>query len=101
LEQTTPDGTSSYTEKIPFSEDGKATYTREDHVRGKDGSTIDLVGTGNVTITPATGGYRMDFGTDHTTGTSCGLGQCQSVDLVKKGWATNIVPADPGECPQP
>lgn len=99
---TSQGGTGSSTFKVPFSEDGNTTATHNEHTTLPSAQAIgDWNGTPKVTITPISGGYRMDFGPDHMTGTSCALGQCQNVDTVKKAWGTTIVPADPGECPQP
>jgi len=99
---TSQGGTGSSTFKVPFSEDGNATATHNEHTTLPSVNNVgDWNGIPKVTITPVIGGYRMDFGPDHMTGSSCTLGQCQNVDTVKKAWSINIVPAEPGECPQP
>jgi hypothetical protein len=99
---TSQGGTGSSTFKVPFSEDGNTTATHNEHTTLPSSQLVgDWNGTPKVTITPISGGYRMDFGPDHMTGSWCALGQCQPVDLIKKAWGTTIVPADPGECPPP
>jgi hypothetical protein len=99
---TSQGGTGSSTFKVPFSEDGNTTASHNEHTTLPSANAVgDWNGTPKVTIVPVPGGYRMDFGPEHMTGTFCAKGICQPVDLDKKAWNTNIVPADPGECSQP
>jgi hypothetical protein len=99
---TSQGGTSSSSFMVPFSEDGNATATHNEHVTLPIAKMVgDFNGTGNVTITPALGGYRMDFGPMRMTGKACANGICAPYDETKKAWTINIVPADPGECPAP
>ncbi len=95
-------GTLTLTWKIPFSEDGNTTATYNEHITGSGGMVGDYNGTLKVTIVQVPGGYRMDFGSFRVTGKTCvpGVG-CVPSDKVLNAWSANVVPADPGQCPQP
>jgi hypothetical protein len=103
LETIAPGQTSLTTTKIPFSEDGKAIATYEEHaIVGP--VTTSVIGTGSVSITINSGGYQMDFDAYKITSTVCGAGLglgCKTSVVPKPAWVINIIPADPGQCPRP
>jgi hypothetical protein len=97
-----PNGTGTTTWKIPLAEDGNVTGTYNEHVAGSDGVVGDINGTPIVKIIQVEGGYRMDFNSFPVTGEMCAPGAgCAPVNRVVNAWSANIVPADPGQCPQP
>ena len=98
---TAQGGTSSVTITIPFSADGNTTATQNEHVTLPISEMVgDYNGAPKVTITQIPGGYRMDFASFRMTGSTCALNNpCQDYDAFKNAWSTNIVPADPGQCP--
>ncbi|HCC79262.1 MAG: hypothetical protein A2X25_15545 [Chloroflexi bacterium GWB2_49_20] len=100
---TSQGGTISQTWKIPFSADGNTTATQNEHLTLPSvGMVGDYNGTPKVTIIPVPGGYRMDFGSFRMTGSTCVANNpCQPYDNVKNAWTANIIPADPGQCPNP
>jgi hypothetical protein len=98
--ETTTSPTSKSATKIPFSEDGKSTATVEEHA-SVDLGTVYGIGTGNVTITPNSGGYQINFEAYTITYTTCALSDCMTSRVLKQGWVLNIIPADPGQCYNP
>jgi hypothetical protein len=98
---TTQGATILQTFKIPFSVDGNTTATQTEHLTLAIGGLVgDFSGNPKVTITQIPEGYRMEFASFHMTGSTCVTnGPCQDYDAFKNAWSTNIVPADPGQCP--
>jgi hypothetical protein len=95
-------GSGTQTWKIPFSEDGNVTGTYNEHVTGSDGVVGDFNGAPKVKVIQVEGEYRMDFDSFRVTGEVCAPGAgCAPVDKVVNAWSANIVPANPGQCPQP
>lgn len=89
---------------IPFSEDGRAPVTSDEHGRYKGGLMgYDDVGTGNAVITPNSGGYQISLENITLTGTwwtdiySSPIPQYEN----GQGLIFSVIPADPGQCPQP
>jgi hypothetical protein len=100
VEYISPVQTSLTTTKIPFSADGKAIATVEEHATAGP-ATSYAIGTGNVTITPNSGGYQINFEAYNITVTTCAPDGCVTTQVPKPAWINNIIPADPGQCPQP
>jgi hypothetical protein len=98
--ETTTSPTSKSATKILFSEDGKSTATVEEHASSELG-TVYGIGTGNVTITPNSGGYQINFEAYTITYTTCAPPGCMTSRVLKQAWVLNIIPADPGQCHNP
>jgi hypothetical protein len=95
-------------EIIPFSEDGKTTATREEHqlVTDSQSGQDSLGNQENVTITPNSGGYQINFPAIRMVGKlwvidSLGNMIVNPIDKTEEAFVLPIVPADPSECPQP
>jgi hypothetical protein len=98
-ESTDPTGSGFRGYTIPFSE-GNSTGSVHDRAT-RDKCVFDSIGTFTVSITPNTGGYRMEMGPPPMAGTVCCNGVCQSYNTTLNAWGVDIVPADPGQCTQP
>jgi hypothetical protein len=98
---TSQGGTTSQTFTIPYSVDGNTIATQAERLTLPIAGMVgDYKGNPKVTFVQTPEGYRMDFAPFRMTGSTCVTnGKCQAYDQVKNAWSTNIVPADPGQCP--